>query len=105
MPHTGILPHVLTVRLHTGPGGFLAEDAVSAKEAGRHHSTGRQSFHIPLPGARLRFVKVVDAEYEVAFGGSEDSEIGHMHIATGLHRKTGDGRRGKIMRHHRRRAA
>src|ERR1700734_3801188 len=97
--HLRIFPNVLTVRAHDSPAEDLTALAVFFNKLTCDYGTRHQTFQIPLPRPGNCLVEVVDAEDEVAFGGSKDAEVGDVHVAAELNLKAGDWRRGKILRH------
>ena len=64
----------------------------------RDDEAGRESLHVPFPGAGQRLVEVVDIEHEVTFGGGEDAEVEQVRVAARLDAEPGRRRGGEVVR-------
>jgi hypothetical protein len=64
-----------------------------------HDRAGDQPLQIPLPGAGMGFIEVVDAEHQAALGRRIDTEVAQVHVAASLHEQTGTRRSREVGRH------
>ena len=72
--------------------------------ASSQHGTHQQALEVPLPRRRMRFVKVIDVEHQVAFGRGKQPEVHQVRVAAGLHGNAGTRPAGQIVSLHQRRA-
>ena len=76
-----------------------------AAVAGSDLQAGAQSLDVPLPGARQRFVEVVDVEHEVPFRRGEEPEVGQVRVTARLNGEPRGGGCCQVADHHRCRPA
>ena len=102
-PHLAELPHALPVGAHAGehrvPRVVLAEAVAAAGQ----HEAGGQPLDVPLPGRRQGLVEIVDVEDHPPLRRGEDTEVGQVTVATGLHAKPRGRRAGEVGSHVQRR--
>ena len=80
----GHLPHALAVGEPEGDDRFLAHTLGETTPPAGHHDAGGQPLHVPLPGPGQCLVEVVAVEDELAFGRTEDAEVGEVGVAADL---------------------
>src|SRR5215471_9539818 len=102
VPHPGILAQARPVGRDGGADGLLGDRLAPAQESDADPGARHEALDVPFPRALKRFVEVVDAEDQVALCRSEDSEVGHVHVAAGLDVQPGHRRRAQVRRHDRR---
>ena len=78
-------PALIGKNLALTAGSLLLLDFVMASG---DDEAGYQTFQIPLPGARQRFVKVVDVENQRPFRRGVETEVGQVRVAAELHVQT-----------------
>ena len=92
-------------------GADAATDGVPALLLGRpvlparDVDAGDQPAQVPLPGAGMGLVEVVEVEDEVALGGGVEAEVAQVRVTADHRRDAGGGQPGEVLRHHPGRAA
>ncbi len=64
---------------------FFVGEPVAARGDGE---AGREALDVPLEGAGVRLVEVVDVEHEATFGGGEHAEVADVGVPAQLHLET-----------------
>ncbi|MNF93408.1 hypothetical protein D3C84_760820 [compost metagenome] len=68
-----------------------------AQVTGGHHETRHQTFDIPLPGAGMGLIEVIDAEQQVAFRRGETAEVHQVTVTTDRRHQTHVRRAGQVV--------
>ncbi|MNH00641.1 hypothetical protein D3C79_598410 [compost metagenome] len=97
--HLAVFPQLGAVTGRYHPGRLPLAGGIGPQVLGRHQSAGGQALEIPLPGAEVGLIEVVDGQHQVALGARIEADVGDMHVATGLDHEAGVRGGDEIPRH------
>ena len=99
-PHRRVARQPLAVGPHRGHRRLAVARRAEAVGTAGDDDAGGESLDVPLPGRRQRLVEVVGIEDEASLGRGEETEVGDVGVAAGLHDDVRARRASQVEGHH-----